>query len=72
MAKMRRWQPTWKNRRRIDFFFPYEVGTREGFASANRQIDAVMYDNDAEVQSNRKLPEDERIKTQNSNKNHRW
>ena len=43
MTRMRRWQQTWKNRRRIVFLL-----------------------------SNRKSPEDERIKIQKSNKNHRW
>ena len=62
MAKMRKWQQIRKNRRRIVFLLFMGSGgnAREGLASANRQIDAVMYDVDAELQSNRNLPEDEK------------
>ena len=42
MAKMRKWQQIRKNRRRIVFLLFM------GLASANQQIDAVMYDVDAD------------------------
>ena len=62
MAKMRKWQQIRKNRRRIVFllFMGIWGKAREGLASANQQIDAMMYDVDAELQSYRNLPEDEK------------
>ena len=60
MAKTRKWCKHGQTGEALFFFFSYEVGTRESFSSANRQIDALMYDFDAELQSNRNSPEDEK------------